>query len=349
MTWKERKRQARTDPGAREEYNALGSGSILAAEIIRLRRAKGLTQEQLARMLHTKQESIARLESGRWLPSLSTVTRLAATLGAELEIKLLPQSEGREGATLSPMEQKARNHGTDRAVRPESSASKTSARAASFRKSPIFSGLDENHLEALSRLAVELNLKAGDFLFREGEPAQSCYLVVSGMFKIVAHSTSGIDFITAIYGPGEVLGSTNLFVAKPRRSSAQAIVDTSVLSIDNGHLAAFLQQNSALRAQILEKMLTVSGRRRQAAISRLRELASERTDCRLARILLALSMALGPCIPLTRHEIAEMTGTTAETAARFISELARTGIVQSLRGKVIVKDRDRLRKLAEAS
>jgi len=46
-----------------------------------LRLAKGLTQAQLAELLNTKQESIARLESGSPLPSLSTVKRVADALG----------------------------------------------------------------------------------------------------------------------------------------------------------------------------------------------------------------------------------------------------------------------------
>ena len=63
----------------------------LAAAMIRLRLAKGLTQAQLASLLNTKQESIARLESGSSLPSLSTVRRVADALDAQLEINLLPK------------------------------------------------------------------------------------------------------------------------------------------------------------------------------------------------------------------------------------------------------------------
>ena len=63
----------------------------LATSLIRLRLARGLTQEELAELLNTKQESIARLESGRSLPSLSTVKRIADALDAELEINLKPR------------------------------------------------------------------------------------------------------------------------------------------------------------------------------------------------------------------------------------------------------------------
>jgi transcriptional regulator with XRE-family HTH domain len=61
--------------------------------MIRLRLEKGLTQEQLAELLNTKQESIARLESGSSLPSLSTVKKVAEALDAELEINLRPKHQ----------------------------------------------------------------------------------------------------------------------------------------------------------------------------------------------------------------------------------------------------------------
>ena len=93
MNWKEHKKKLLKDPEFRAEYEALEPEYRLAAALIRLRLAKGLTQEELARLMNTKQESIARLESGSSLPSLSTVKRLADALDAELEINLRPQQQ----------------------------------------------------------------------------------------------------------------------------------------------------------------------------------------------------------------------------------------------------------------
>jgi len=86
MDWREHKKRLLQDPEFREQYEALEPEYQLAATLIRLRLAKGLTQEELARLLHTKQESIARLESGSSLPSLSMVKRVANALDADLEI-----------------------------------------------------------------------------------------------------------------------------------------------------------------------------------------------------------------------------------------------------------------------
>jgi ribosome-binding protein aMBF1 (putative translation factor) len=91
MNWKEQKKQLMKNPEFVKEYDGLETEYKLAATLIRLRLAKGLTQEDLAKMLNTKQESIARLENGGSLPSLSTMKKLAQALDADLEINLRPK------------------------------------------------------------------------------------------------------------------------------------------------------------------------------------------------------------------------------------------------------------------
>lgn len=96
MNWKEHKKRLLKGPEFKAEYEALEPEYRLASALIRLRLAKGLTQEQLAKLLNTKQESIARLESGGSLPSLSTVKKVADALDAELQINLRPKPKSNE-------------------------------------------------------------------------------------------------------------------------------------------------------------------------------------------------------------------------------------------------------------
>lgn len=88
MNWREHKKLLMQDPEFKREYDNLEPEYKFAVNLIRLRLAKGLTQEDLARMLNTKQESIARLESGGSLPSLTTMKKIANVLDADLEISL---------------------------------------------------------------------------------------------------------------------------------------------------------------------------------------------------------------------------------------------------------------------
>ena len=92
MNWKEHKKQLMKDPEFRKEYEALEPEYKLASDLIRLRLSKGLTQEELARRVHTKQSAIARLENAGSLPSLTTVKRVAEALDADLYVAIQPRA-----------------------------------------------------------------------------------------------------------------------------------------------------------------------------------------------------------------------------------------------------------------
>ena len=74
------------DAAYRSEFDALADDFTLAAAMIRARSEAGLTQEQLAERMGTKQEVIARWEGGKVLPSTRTLARLAKATGTRLEI-----------------------------------------------------------------------------------------------------------------------------------------------------------------------------------------------------------------------------------------------------------------------
>lgn len=79
-----------TDKAYRQDYDALEGEFALAATLIRARADAGLTQEQLAERMGTKQEVVARWEGGRVLPSTRTLTRLAKATGTVLKISFAP-------------------------------------------------------------------------------------------------------------------------------------------------------------------------------------------------------------------------------------------------------------------
>ena len=79
------------DPEFRAAYEELDP----AHQVARLRIMRGLTQEQLANMVGTRQPNIARLESGRTTPSLPFLRRVVEALGGELEIKITVPDEAR--------------------------------------------------------------------------------------------------------------------------------------------------------------------------------------------------------------------------------------------------------------
>ncbi len=78
------------DPAYRKEYDALEGEFAFAAALIRVRADAGLTQEQLAARMGTKQEVVARWEGGKVMPSTRTLARLAKATGTTLKISFGP-------------------------------------------------------------------------------------------------------------------------------------------------------------------------------------------------------------------------------------------------------------------
>ena len=82
------------DPAYRKEYDALEEEFALMLEIAKARSRSGLSQAELARRMKTTQSTIARLESGRGLPSTRTLGRFAKATGHRLKISFEPVKEG---------------------------------------------------------------------------------------------------------------------------------------------------------------------------------------------------------------------------------------------------------------
>lgn len=216
-------------------------------------------------------------------------------------------------------------------------------KAEALKRSLIFSGLEEAELAELARLAILRRLEPGEFAFWEGDSPEGFYTVVEGRIKIVKHSTLGREFIIAFFGPGEMFGEVAVFEGKPYPASAQAVGQALVLGIARREFLAFLSAHPEVALRIV---LVLGGRLREAQ-GRLKDLAGERVEQRLAGILLMLHSKLGPRLPFTRQEVADMAGTTAETAIRFIGRLREGRIVETGRGQITILDERKLKLLAE--
>jgi ribosome-binding protein aMBF1 (putative translation factor) len=77
------------DPEVKREFDALEQEFAIASELIRARARAGLSQAELAERMGTSQSAIARIESGRTLPSAKTLIRFAEATGSKIELRLL--------------------------------------------------------------------------------------------------------------------------------------------------------------------------------------------------------------------------------------------------------------------
>ena len=220
---------------------------------------------------------------------------------------------------------------------------KHSGKAQILRRLFIFSNLNDDELGELADLAIERSFVPNEFIFWDGDAPEWFYIVAEGKVKVLKHSSLGKEFIIAFFGPGEMFGEVAVFENKPYPASAQAVTETKVVGVKRDDFLSFL----ANRPQVALRIISVLAGRLRDAQGRLRDFAGERVEQRLASVLLMLSAKLGPTLPFTRQEIADMVGTTTETAIRVMSHLKDRGIIRSVRGKVIILNEEKLRLLSE--
>ena len=220
---------------------------------------------------------------------------------------------------------------------------KHSGKAQILRKSSIFSSLNDDELTELAGLAIERSFMSNEFIFWDGDAPEWFYIVAEGQVKVLKYSSSGKEFIIAFFGSGEMFGEVAVFENKPYPASAQAVAETRVVGIKRDKFLSFLVN----RPQVALRIINVLAGRLRDAQGRLRDFAGERVEQRLASVLLMLSAKLGLTLPFTRQEVAEMAGTTTETAIRVMSHLKDRGIIHAVRGKVIILDEEKLRLLSE--
>jgi CRP-like cAMP-binding protein len=211
-----------------------------------------------------------------------------------------------------------------------------------LKRSPIFIGLDESELKKLAGLVTPLHFRKGKFIILEGDKPLSFHIIQEGRVKVFKQSSSGKDFTIGVFHRGDTFGEVAVFDGKPYAASAQALDKAIILTIGREEFLSFVAQNPTVAI----KIINIMGERIKSAHNRLRDLAIDKVEQRLAKVLLMLSSKFGNTLPFTRQAIADMTGTTTETTIRVMNRLKISGIIRSTRGKTVIINETKLRLLS---
>jgi CRP/FNR family transcriptional regulator len=223
--------------------------------------------------------------------------------------------------------------------------------AAALRRNPLFGGLAVREIDALAAVAVEEHVRAREHIFMEGDPARWLCLVRSGHVKILRHSRTGRDVVLELLGAGEIFGGVAVIERRPYPATAQATEPSVVLKIPAEAIVALAERQPS----IIKEMALMIGRRLRAAHDSVKALSVDPVEARLAAALLRLAEREGTrakdriVLPfhLTRQSLADMTGTTVETAIRIVSRWVKDALVVDEDGRLVLRDVETLRTLAE--
>lgn len=206
---------------------------------------------------------------------------------------------------------------------------------------------DRKRLAGVSRLKVYTK---GERIFEEADPSEFFYVVVSGKVKIVKMMPSGKDVILEIFGTGSPFGSVAAYEGRPFPASAIALEDTVCLLTPRASFFSLLEVHPSL----VRGLLLGLTQRLVELTNRLTELTGSRVEARFARLFVKLADNLGrpvtggTAIPmaLSRQELADLTGTTIETAIRIMSRWGKEDIVRTEKDGFVLLDKSALEEIA---
>ncbi len=218
---------------------------------------------------------------------------------------------------------------------------------------PLFSNLDEVSLKSISETLVEKGFKKNDYIFYENEEANAFGIVLSGRVKIVKHSIGGKEVIIRIILEKQIFGEVAMFDNLPYPASAIAMEDSRILIFEKSIFLSAIKKEPSIAWQII---MDLSKKLRDASQA-LKDVASERVERRIASLLLRLGeyygIQKGQVIelkfPITRQEIADMCGTTVETAIRVMSRFTKDKIIETEKGTIRIIVPADLQKIIEGA
>jgi CRP-like cAMP-binding protein len=216
---------------------------------------------------------------------------------------------------------------------------------------PFFAGLSERDWEKVIDLFSERQYQKDDYIFLEGEAPEALYIIKSGKVKVLRHSTDGKDVVLRVGGPGHLLGTVAVFDGGGYPGTAQVIEECTALVIARNDCLTLVNRYPVFALAVISDL----GSRLRSSAEQIRSLAVERVEQRIARVLLKLAESAGSDspegrvieMPLTRQDVADMTGTTVETAIRVMSKFRRLELIKTRRGKVVLVELAALQEIAE--
>jgi CRP-like cAMP-binding protein len=215
-----------------------------------------------------------------------------------------------------------------------------------LRRNPLFRRVtapDRARIAEVSRLR---RYERGDLIFAEGDPPDLFMTIIEGRVKVFKATPAGKEIILEIFGAGDPLGAVAVYESAPLPASAVALEPTECLAIARQDFFQLLEQHPALVRGLLSS-LTI---RLAELTRRLVELTGARVEARFARLFLKLADQLGKAerggtyvaMPLSRQELADLTGTTIETAIRIMSRWQKDDVVRTDKDGFVIVDRGSL-------
>jgi CRP-like cAMP-binding protein len=213
----------------------------------------------------------------------------------------------------------------------------------------VLGGLGADDRRTLERIAKRHRLRAGDFVYTQGDPAQHFYIVESGRIRVFYQTPAGREPTVTHRGPGDLFGISPLAESGRRITSAQALEPSAVWAIANEDLDEVTRRLPTLTLGIIKSLAL----RLRDVMVLVESVATLPARIRVANFLLSdRERQRGAGTPVkegwTHESIADRLGCTRQTVTEVLNEFARKGWIRVERKRVSVVDRHALERLVGA-
>jgi len=207
---------------------------------------------------------------------------------------------------------------------------------------PVFSTLVPDDLERIADLAVPREFDSGQVVFREGDCSDTCYIVRSGRARAVREHSDGRVITLATFGRSDIFGELAMFEDERRSATVEVIEPTTVVAV----LGPDMRRLMVEHPEISTRLVIALGRRLRETNERLARQSFQTVQSRVAAVLAELVVQERPqgaagedvLVTATQADLAQLAGSSRESASRFLAVLERAGVISQGRGRLVVHD-----------
>ena len=207
---------------------------------------------------------------------------------------------------------------------------------------PVFETLGPRELTRVAAVTVPRTFDAGHVIFREGDGSDTCYIVRAGHARAIRDHGDGRTLTLAHFGPGDIFGELAMFDDERRSATVETLDQLDAIAVPGSDMRRLLREHP----DIAVKLVISLGRRLREANERIARQSFQTVQSRVAGVLGQLVVqAQGEgagdrdvLVTVTQSDVAQLAGSSRESASRFLAVLERAGIVTQGRGRVTVHD-----------
>jgi CRP-like cAMP-binding protein len=209
---------------------------------------------------------------------------------------------------------------------------------------PVFETLGEEELARIAVVAVPRRFAAQHIIFREGDASDTAYVIGSGHARAVREHGDGRSIALAHFGPGDIFGELAMFDDERRSATVETLDEVEAIALLGSDMRRLLHEHNDLAVKLVISL----GRRLREANERLSRQSFQTVQSRVAVVLGNLveqARAEGAgdgdgdvLVRITQADIAQLAGSSRESASRFLAVLERAGVLSQGRGRITVHD-----------